>query len=494
MGFKADTSFLRYLTMGARGTQHVIQELRGHGFEPIELERYSTSNKIWSTKIKRLRLPDLLCVRTGLRIEVRAKANLEIRMSHAPKNPDRYWDAGLRDEDVIALITCKDTNGVPTPAGASSFFEVRDLRDSVDGKQLSGTKAASEGSEQYLTWPSIVSSRPGKVIDCDDKRLFVEWGGDGANPRRHGYTLKGKRVYVSKGQTFVAETMFLAGIPAKFADLRPYLRKAYRPLDCLQSANIIDRYAATKAIPFRLDTHALALPVLERMVGEEEDKRLALEVAGSAAALGSTAGVEYLRHALWNETEAPMRMEAAFITTELGLRTGAPFSREILSAVAAERSRFDGNEIRQAAVWGLGRAGLRAYRELLPYLADEDENVALHAIAAFGPDASRDVVGQLVHYLRDASLRRAAAASEALCNVGGRTVLQALIEAARVSGPNRPWVLATLGRLPVEMVRAALAGDRLFDEVAPLLLISSGSWLSTEDAVTSLRFLKKQTV
>ena len=32
-----------------------------------KLERYSRSNKIWSTKVKRLRLPDLLCVRTGLR-------------------------------------------------------------------------------------------------------------------------------------------------------------------------------------------------------------------------------------------------------------------------------------------------------------------------------------------------------------------------------------------------------------------------------------------
>ena len=79
MGFKVDSSFLRFLTMGARGVHRVSDELRSFGFEPIELERYCGSNKIWATKVKRLRLPDLLCVKTGLRLEVRAKSDLKIR-------------------------------------------------------------------------------------------------------------------------------------------------------------------------------------------------------------------------------------------------------------------------------------------------------------------------------------------------------------------------------------------------------------------------------
>ena len=66
MGFKADTSFLRFLSMGAVGARQTMAQMRKAGFEPIELERYCTSNKIWSTKVKRLRLPDILCVRTGL--------------------------------------------------------------------------------------------------------------------------------------------------------------------------------------------------------------------------------------------------------------------------------------------------------------------------------------------------------------------------------------------------------------------------------------------
>ena len=494
MRFKADPSFLRFLTMGARGTKHVIGELEGLGFQPIELERHSTSNKIWSTKIKRFRLPDLLCVKTGLRVEVRAKASLEIRMSHASNNPDRHWDVGLRSEDVVALIACREDNGTPVPTGTASFFGVDALREAMDAKRLSSMKAANEGSEQYLTWPSIVSSRPGTVLECDDERLAVEWGGDGDPSRRHTYGLKGKRSYVRKGQTFVADTAILAGTPASFADLGRYRGQAYLPLEALASDNVIDRYGAAKAIAFRPDVHVAARPLLERMVGTEGDKRLALEVAGAAAALGIRAGMDYIHRALWNEPEAPMQMEAAFITTEVGLQTGAAFSADELTAVAADTNRFAGHEIRQAAIWGLGRSGLRAYERIPPFLADADENVALHAIAAFGPDTPGAVVRKLVSGLRDTYHRRAAAHSEALRLIASNDVLHALVEASGSRHPSRHWVLATLGRLPESMVREALIGDPLLDEIAPLLLVSSGGWLSSQESGTSLRFLTEQIV
>ena len=159
MGFKADTSFLRFLSMGAAGARQTIEHLRGMGFEPIELERYCTSNKIWTTKVKRLRLPDLLCVQTGLRLEVRAKSDLKIRMSDAPSNIDRRWDAGLRDDDIAAFIACDDDNGVPRPARKAVFFAIRDLRDSEGTSQLGPPKSASEGAERDRTWSSIVPSR-----------------------------------------------------------------------------------------------------------------------------------------------------------------------------------------------------------------------------------------------------------------------------------------------------------------------------------------------
>lgn len=78
MAFKEDWSFLDKITMGAVGTESVITQLNAYGHQVIELERYCTSNKIWATKIKRLRIPDLLCLRCGKRIESRAKSKLGI--------------------------------------------------------------------------------------------------------------------------------------------------------------------------------------------------------------------------------------------------------------------------------------------------------------------------------------------------------------------------------------------------------------------------------
>ena len=123
MGFKADTSFLRFLSMGAVGVHRTMLRLRDRGFEPIELERYCGSNKIWTTKVKRMRLPDLLCVKTGMRVEVRAKTDPKIRMSDAPANPDRVRDAGLRDDDIkeqrdgpVSGVRCRVPVAAPVSA------------------------------------------------------------------------------------------------------------------------------------------------------------------------------------------------------------------------------------------------------------------------------------------------------------------------------------------------------------------------------------------
>jgi len=72
MAFKQDEDFLRFITMGAAGSAAVSRHLREvHGHRTIELERYAMANKIWATKIKRLRLADLVCVACGRRIEAR---------------------------------------------------------------------------------------------------------------------------------------------------------------------------------------------------------------------------------------------------------------------------------------------------------------------------------------------------------------------------------------------------------------------------------------
>ena len=491
MAFKADTSFLRFLSMGAVGVHRTMDRLRDRGFEPIELERYCGSNKIWTTKVKRLRLPDLLCVKTGMRAEVRAKTDLKIRMSDAPANPDRVWDAGLRDDDIVALIACFYTDEGPEPADDAVYFTVGALRDSVDRSRLGAPKSASEGAERDRTWPATVPTRDGTVLEVSDERLIVRMNADAERPARpQTYPLRGKSVYVSPGDSFTARTTILAGEPPALADLSVYLPRRYAPLDDLRAPSDVDRYAAVKALRFRDDPRGQVIPALEDLIRREAEERVALEAAGSAAALGSELGQEQIARFIWGNDDRPeLRMEAVFILSEFG---HDPFTREQLNGVVAD-PRFEGDELRQAAVWALGKSGLRCYEDVLPFIDDADENLALHAIGAFGVDTPRPVIDRLIQDLIVGDPRRAPAASEALRIIASDEVLQALLTNANAGQPVPDWIVATLGRLPLDRVRAALQDSPLLAQVAPMLLNAEGAhWLASGSIGTDIAFLLKQ--
>ena len=280
MGFKTDTSFLRFLTMGTLGVRQTMRQLEMSGFRPIELERYCGSNKIWATKVKRLRLPDVLCVNTGLRVEVRAKSDLKIRMSDAPTNPERRWDRGLRDDDLAAFIACFDTDAGLQVAEEAVFFTIKVLRDSVGQSTLGKPKSASEGAERDRTWPSIIPTRHGIVQSGDSEQLIVLMHGDDKPPRRQSYKLSGKRVYVAPGDGFKAKASILAGAPESLANLAFYLNRKYDPIRDLQSPSHVDRYAAVKALPYREDLHGQAVSALEQLLNKETEERVALEAGG----------------------------------------------------------------------------------------------------------------------------------------------------------------------------------------------------------------------
>jgi len=487
MGFKVDSSFLRFLTMGALGARRVAEELREMGFEPIELERYGTSNKIWATKVKRLRLPDALCIRTGLRIEIRAKSDLKIRMSDAPNNPERAWDAGMRDQDVIALIACADDGDGPVPADNAAYFTVAALRQSVGSSTLGSPKSASEGAERDRTWPATVPARPGEVQEVSAAKIIVVMEGDGQPARKQTYTLNGKTPYVAAGDRFQGGASILAGTPPSMADLSVYLANIYDPLAEVSAPSAIDRFAAVKALRFRTDLGAAALAALEARLDVEEEARVASEAAGSAAALGSSKGRDAVRHALFDGDRADLSMEAILILSEIR----DAFARDVLLE-AANSEAFKGDERRQAAVWGLGKGGVRSYADLLPFIADGEENVGYHAIAAFGDDTPLVVISALIDVLHQGDPRRAPAASEALRVIGSDAAVGALIAAAKASNAAN-WLLATLGRMDPNRVRHVLQGDPLLATLEPMLLTANGAnWLASEEATTDMAFLLKQ--
>ena len=494
MGFKADTSFLKFVTMGARGVHHTMEHLSDAGFKPIELERYCGSNKIWATKVKRLRLPDLLCVRTGLRVEVRAKSDLKIRMSDAPANPDRVWDAGLRNNDLVAFVACRDTDEGPLPFDTPSFFTVEALRGSAASSKLGPPKSASEGAERDRTWPASVPARDGKVIQVTSEKIVTQMLATGdQDARNQTFPLNGKTAYVRVGDTFKAESCFLSGAPASMADLAAYLSEIYDPISALHSSNAVDRYAGAKALRMREDiARDRRRSELEGLIKKEAEVRVRLEAAGSAVVLGSSLGQDMIGDLVWTNEAAPeMRMEAVLILTELGSER---FTRDQLRKIATAE-QFTGNEIRQAAVWGLGKSGLKSYEDLVEFLDDSEENVVLHAIAAFGQDTPPLVIGRLIEKLLLADKRVAPAASAALRLIGSDAVLESLVHAYQQNPKAKNWILATLGRMSPQLVRDKLQGQPILEKVEPMLLFAPGAnWLSSEEMAINVSFLLKQNI
>ena len=134
MGLKEDAKFARFITMGALGAQRVVEDLEPRGHQVIELERYAMANKIWSTKIKRLRMADLVCVACGRRFEAKAKSKPEVKLSDS-KQTGRGWNDGMRDDDIFAFLAITlDRENRPLAIGRPLYFTTQSLR-SVPPKQ-----------------------------------------------------------------------------------------------------------------------------------------------------------------------------------------------------------------------------------------------------------------------------------------------------------------------------------------------------------------------
>lgn len=184
--FKTDVSFLEKISIGAIGTKKVFDDLQKQRHDPIELERGSMNFKIWKEiKIKQIRVPDLLCLKCGKRVESRAKTKLEVTMSHSYATQERGWDFGLNDDDYIALVKCKKIGERPIDWKASDLIQyipVSSMRESFKRDQVISVKpkGATEGFEARVTWPSaVVVSCNGTISNIDESRLQYRRETDG---------------------------------------------------------------------------------------------------------------------------------------------------------------------------------------------------------------------------------------------------------------------------------------------------------------------------
>jgi HEAT repeat protein len=493
VGLKVDTSFLKFLTMGASGVRRVAELMTQAGLQPIELERYSRSNKIWQTKVKRLRLPDLLCVRTGLRAEVRAKTALAIKMSDAPNNPERRWNSGLVAGDMIAFVLIREAeNGVLQAAENAELFWVEDLVGTETESKLGPPKSASEGAEQDREWPSTVAKSAGVVLSLDEGRLAtrLDLG------RNQTYHLDRKTAYFVAGQRFLAESQFLAGIPMHKAAFPNPHEVQWNPRNLLASQSPIDRYVAVKALGVVGST--ADVKAVTQIAEHDQEVRVALEAAVALARLGRERGLELLRNAVANPAIAFLRMEAVLALSELAGTPLAPQCAQILSEYARSDC-FVGDEVRQAAIWGLGKDGLEAYNSLLDFLDADADDERVHAICAFGSDGGSATADSLVAAMITPSStdRRRASASFVLAGtipteISAPRVIVALKSPDRRA---RNWALATLGQMDPTLVREYVNDPTLAAQLEPLQLASpETNWTRAEQLMDKLAFVRKQTV
>jgi hypothetical protein len=358
--FKSDDSFLRKLAVGAAGTNATINRLKAMGFNPIELERGSTGFKIWKKiKIKRVRVPDILCLNTGIRFESRGKTKLEISMSHSLNDPKRAWDAGMRDDDLVSIGVFEQNDDSPVDLQQISpihFVSVKDMRKAFVAGQVSITqpKGVEEGSEIRVMWTCAAANQRSVVFAVESGRISLT---PLPEARRQSIQLsrgKGKITLlpqVNAGDAVEANQIVASVVPVNTKLQCPTSVSEAYFIDKLASVNLSERYAAAKALRYR--GYTTAKPMLEsRMTDADEDIYVQLEAAAALAAYDDPNGWAFMENKLRSPVmTVPLetQLETVIVASEI------PKSRseQLLIEVLRDSQRDD--ELRAGAAWALGQ-------------------------------------------------------------------------------------------------------------------------------------------
>jgi hypothetical protein len=348
--FKTDESFLEKISIGAIGTQQVFSVLKQLGHQPIELERGSMNYKIWKKiKIKRIRVPDILCVDNGIRIESRAKTNLEISMSHSTSDPERGWDFGMKDNDYVALVVCEKFGDKPIDWKADhlvQFISIKELREAEKQDQVVFIKAkgAQEGFEARINWPASLASSEGTVTEIDQTIKYKTIGGRTNFIRltKGGKTLTplvkvGDKVFPN--QILAAVIKAQQTIPTSKVNADFFLAN-------LSNLTLSERYAAAKALSY-FNEKKVITALQAKLLDINEHIYVKLEAAASLSRLGFNDGYEFIKLCL-KDSYLQNVLESVIVLAEIKTDIACKMLCDILLD-----ETFDA-EIRAGAAWGLG--------------------------------------------------------------------------------------------------------------------------------------------
>jgi len=382
--FKTDESFLEKISLGAIGTKQVFKRLVELGHQPIELERGSMNYKIWKKiKIKRIRVPDILCVDNGIRIESRAKSKLEITMSHSLNDPARGWDADLKNEDYIALIACKKGDLSPVdwiPNSPIQFISVKQLRESFKRKEVTTEKAkgVQEGSEVRITWPSCIAKKDLTITEVtNDKIVAKPVIGRVSSCRlernKAGISIDLKPL-VKVGDKVLENQIVASVVPVEY-DIPKGKVDANYFVENLSNLNHSERYAAAKALRFFNEKKVIAA-LKVKVATPEEHIYVRLEAAASLAILGEVEGYLFIEESLTDQYLQNV-LESVIVLNEIKSERACKLLCDILLNEA-----FD-PEIRAGAAWGLGeQQNKNALTAIVSSFNAVDESIRIEAARA----------------------------------------------------------------------------------------------------------------
>ena len=184
------------------------------------------------------------------------------------------------------------------------------------------------------------------------------------------YTLNGKRPYVQAGRSVRCRHRNSSRdtSPASGPECLSSQQVRSPGRSDLSSRNSLDRYAPVKAVRDPDDLARRGLPLIEKLFRESAKSvsRWKPQDQQQLSRFWTRRGTHRAHSFRDEEAREDEHWEAIFILTELS--TPSPASRRRFGSPAAKT--LPATQRRQAAIWGLGKTGHRAYAELLPFIAD----------------------------------------------------------------------------------------------------------------------------
>ncbi|WP_040333871.1 HEAT repeat domain-containing protein [Candidatus Magnetobacterium casense] len=376
--FKSDESFLEKISIGAIGAKKVFEYLQNQELDPIELERGSMNYKIWKKiKIKRIRVPDILCVRCGIRIESRAKTKLEISMSHSLSDPERGWDYGMKDNDYVAFVVCDKIGERPIDWQADNliqFVSIKNLRLAEKEKMVLYVKpkGSEEGFEARITWPAATASADGIIKESTAERIQYEREKDGRIISLKTSKKGLKMIPLVHTGDIVHKNQVLASvIPVSMTFSCDSVDYNYF-LGNLSNPALSERYTASKALSF-FNNSEVQTNLSSLLDNPDEHIYVKLEAAASLARFGISQGYNFIKKCIGSSYLQNV-LESVIVLAEIKTDTSCKMLCDILN------DNNNDPEIRAAAAWGIGELKNKtALDALVRSFSEVNENIKIEA-------------------------------------------------------------------------------------------------------------------